>query len=92
MSAGSVALAVVEDMPLYELAIAREVFGTERTDLASPWYDLRLCAIRPHGTRTESGFVLFTDHGLDRLGDADTVIVPACRMPAWAPGCRSRHR
>ncbi|MEU4702459.1 helix-turn-helix domain-containing protein [Nonomuraea dietziae] len=77
MSAGSVALALVDDMPLFEVAIACEVFGPERTDLADPWYDFRLCAEKPAGTRSEFGFLQHTRHGLDALAEARTVIVPA---------------
>ncbi|WP_309114258.1 helix-turn-helix domain-containing protein [Saccharothrix sp.] len=73
----SVALAVIDDMPLFELAIACEVFGPQRTDLADPWYDLRLCAADPAGTRSEFGFWQRADHGLDALADAHTVVVPA---------------
>lgn len=77
VSAGSVALALVDDMPLFEVAIACEVFGPERTDLAEPWYDLRRCAANPAGTRSEFGFLQHARYGLDALAGADTVIVPA---------------
>lgn len=77
MSPGSVAVAVIDDMPLYEVAIACEIFGGEWPDLADPWYDLRLCALRPGSTRTESGFVLDTRHTLADLVSAETVIIPA---------------
>ncbi|GLZ09456.1 AraC family transcriptional regulator [Actinomadura sp. NBRC 104412] len=86
MSAGSVALVAIDDMPLYELAIAWEVFGTARPDLADPWYDLRLCAVRPGGTRAESGFMFHTPYGLDDLCDAETVIVPALPHACLKPG------
>ncbi|MGF6883862.1 AraC family transcriptional activator FtrA [Nocardia sp. GAS34] len=74
---GSVAVAMIDDMPLFELAIACEVFGPKRTDLADPWYDLHLCAANPGGTRSEFGFLQRADHGLAELAAADTVIVPA---------------
>lgn len=77
MNAGTVAVAVIDDMPIFELAIACEVFGTRRPELADPWYDMRLCAAEPGATRTESGFVVATRHGLSELAGADTVIVPA---------------
>ncbi|WP_037367110.1 helix-turn-helix domain-containing protein [Amycolatopsis orientalis] len=72
----TVAVALVDDMPLFELAIAAEVFGPSRTDLADPWYELRFCAAKPE-TRTEFGFRQHAGHGLDGLKDADTVLVPA---------------
>ncbi|GAA1021746.1 MULTISPECIES: helix-turn-helix domain-containing protein [Amycolatopsis] len=72
----TVGVALVDDMPLFELAIAAEVFGPSRTDLADPWYELRFCAAKPE-TRTEFGFRHHAGHSLDALKDADTVLVPA---------------
>ncbi|WP_433337463.1 helix-turn-helix domain-containing protein [Spirillospora sp. CA-294931] len=77
MGTGSVAVAVVDDMPIFELGIACEVFGTARPELADPWYEMRLCAARPGATRTESGFLVDTGYDLGDLAGADTVIVPA---------------
>lgn len=78
MTTGSVAVALIDGMPLYELGIVCEVFGPSRTDLADPWYELRLCADRAgDGARSEFGFTIGTRHGLDELVRADTVIVPA---------------
>jgi AraC family transcriptional activator FtrA len=67
-----VAMPVIEDMPMYELGIAYEVFGTPWAD---PWYSLRLCASGP--ARIESGFTLTPADGLDALADAETVLIPA---------------
>lgn len=72
----TVAVALVDDMPLFELAIAAEVFGPSRTDLADPWYELRFCAAKPE-TRTEFGFRHHASDSLAALKDADTVLVPA---------------
>lgn len=75
----SVAVAVTDGVPLFEVAIPCEVFGHhEVPGLPDPWYDFRLCAPRGR-TRTAAGFLSDTCHGLDALVDADTVIVPACR-------------
>lgn len=74
---GIVALAVTADMPMFELSIACEIFGTDRSELADPWYELRLCAAEPGATRTQSGFVLHTPYDLQALTAADTVVVPA---------------
>ncbi|WP_345278635.1 helix-turn-helix domain-containing protein [Streptomyces gulbargensis] len=52
---------------LYELSVATMVFGIPHTDLADPWYGLRVCGgPAPHST-----------HGLDGLTGAHTVIVPS---------------
>jgi AraC family transcriptional activator FtrA len=77
---GIIALAVTAGMPMFELSIAFEIFGTDRSELASPWYELRLCAADPGATWTQSGFVLHTPYDLDALTTADTVVVPA--LPA----------
>jgi transcriptional regulator GlxA family with amidase domain len=77
MGPGVVSLAVVDDMPIFELAIASEVFGTARTDLADPWYELRICTGSPGKTRTQGGFGMAAGYGLDALADSETVVVPA---------------
>ncbi|MGW5259542.1 helix-turn-helix domain-containing protein [Microbispora sp. NPDC004025] len=74
---GIVALAVTAGMPIFELSIACEIFGTERRELADPWYELRLCAARPGTTRMQNGFALHTPYDFRALGTAGTVVVPA---------------
>ncbi|WP_053846164.1 helix-turn-helix domain-containing protein [Streptomyces sp. NRRL B-24085] len=70
---GTVALAVTEGMLHFELSVAHEVFGSAPDAVAVPWYDISVCGPGPvHFGR----FRLEPDHGLDRLRDADTVIVP----------------
>src|SRR5690348_11751280 len=71
-----VALAVTDGTPLFELAGAYEIFGVDR-ELADPWYTLEVCGPRTAGV---GGWLRARpDHGLDRLADASTVIVPAWR-------------
>ncbi|MFI7235500.1 helix-turn-helix domain-containing protein [Streptomyces cyaneofuscatus] len=69
----SVALAVTDGMLHFELALACEVFGSGPPGGADSWYRLSLCG--PGAVRA-GRFRLEPDHGLDRLVDADTVIVP----------------
>lgn len=71
----SVALAVTEGVPIFEVAVPCEVFGPARADLADPWYDLTVCG--PDNVRVGGWFRTDTPHGLDALATADTVIVPA---------------
>ena len=73
-----VAVAVVDGVALFELAVACEVFGTDRRDLTPDWYDFSLVAAEPGEIRTQQGLVLDTDFGVEALGSADTIIVPAC--------------
>lgn len=71
-----VALAILPDAPLLELAAPCEVFGIDRPELADPWYALTVCQTEP-GARTAHGFLPTATGDLDDLVAADTVIVPA---------------
>ncbi|MER7460410.1 helix-turn-helix domain-containing protein [Micromonospora sp. NPDC126480] len=73
-----VAVAVTENLPIFELAVPQEVFGTDRRDIADPWYEMRLCAAEPGPLRATGGSWLNPSYGLDDLVEADTVLVPAC--------------
>ncbi|MFE5481681.1 helix-turn-helix domain-containing protein [Streptomyces sp. NPDC056527] len=70
---GTVALAVTDGMLHFELSVAYEVFGADLSRLADPWYDVTVCG--PDPVRF-GRFRMEPDHGLDRLPDADMVIVP----------------
>ncbi|MEU4779460.1 helix-turn-helix domain-containing protein [Micromonospora sp. NPDC023633] len=70
---GTVALAVTDGMLHFELSLAYEVFGSDLTGLADPWYRLTVCG--PAAVRV-GRFRLEPDCGLDQLAYADTVIVP----------------
>jgi AraC family transcriptional regulator, transcriptional activator FtrA len=78
----SVALAVTDGTPLFELAAACEVFGVDR-ELARPWYELTVCG--PDDAEVGGWLRASTRHGLESLADADTVIVPSCRDVSEAP-------
>ncbi|MFV2022224.1 helix-turn-helix domain-containing protein [Micromonospora sp. LOL_023] len=73
-----VAVAVTDEMPIFELAVPCEVFGIDRSDLVDPWYELRLCAAVPGRLRGPGGMGLEVPWSLSELERADTVIVPAC--------------
>jgi AraC family transcriptional regulator, transcriptional activator FtrA len=91
----SVALAVTDGTPLFELAAACEVFGVDR-GLTRRWYDFRICGQDDAevGGWLRAGIT----HGLDALADADTVLVPSCRDVAEPPplalvdAVRTAHR
>ena len=69
-------VAVVPDEPsLLELAAAVEVFGVDHSDLAEPWYELRVCTSRAAWKGSKSyGLAVAVPDGLEALADADTVI------------------
>jgi transcriptional regulator GlxA family with amidase domain len=77
MAGHVIAVAVTDGLPVFELAVPLEVFGVDRGDIVSPWYDLRLCAGQPGPLRTAGGLTVTPPYGLDELVRADTVLVPA---------------
>lgn len=78
MAPRTVAVAVTNGVPIFELAIPCEVFGYRRPDLTDSWYDFRVCVPAGERPRTAAGFAPETAHGLDALVEADTVVIPAC--------------
>ena len=81
---------VLDGFAPFELGVACEVFGIDRTDDGLPAYDFAVVAGEPGTLRSEAGFTLQTDSGLERLRAADLVIVPAhadhrCDRGDWPP-------
>jgi AraC family transcriptional regulator, transcriptional activator FtrA len=73
-----IAIPVTPGLPMFELAVAHEVFGP-RQDFPAPWwYEVQLCAVQNGPVRTAEGLVFDGAAGLRELVQADTVIIPAC--------------
>ncbi|MGI5242870.1 GlxA family transcriptional regulator [Dactylosporangium sp. CA-139066] len=72
-----VGLAVTDDMPVFELAVPCEVFGIDRSDLASPWYELRFAAATPGRHPARAGLSVDAPFSWPSLVEADTLILPA---------------
>ncbi|GAA4202211.1 GlxA family transcriptional regulator [Actinocatenispora rupis] len=72
----TVALALSDGVPLYELAAPCAIFGAPRPDTATTWYDFRVCG--PAGARVDRWFRAATEHTYEDLVGANTVVVPAC--------------
>jgi len=62
---------------MFELSVACEVFGLDRSYLADPWYSHRVAAAGPGPHRSPEGVCIQTPYGLEELARADTVVVPA---------------
>ena len=60
----------------FELGIACEVFGTDRADDGLPVHDFTLIAGCEDPIVTRHGFSIGVPHDLDRLDDADLIVVP----------------
>lgn len=72
----TIALALSDGVPLFELAAPCTIFGTGKPPEARSWYDFRVCS--PPGARVDQWFTAATPHTYADLVTADTVIVPAC--------------
>ncbi|MCO1659867.1 GlxA family transcriptional regulator [Pseudonocardia humida] len=73
-----VVLVASPGVPLFELAIAAQVFGTDRSDITPDWYEFAIVGVDGADTRIEHGISVPGGAGLPALRGADTVIVPAC--------------
>lgn len=76
-----VAVVVADGLSPFEFAVACEVFGFDRSDLASPWYRFEVCSRGGATITTETGFSIGAVHGLEALSRADTIVVPPFAQP-----------
>jgi transcriptional regulator GlxA family with amidase domain len=72
-----VAAVVVPGVAPFELGIAYEVFGIDRSDTGGPSFDFTLCTPEPGLVPTKGGFPILVEAGLEATEDADVVIVVA---------------
>ncbi len=74
-----VAVTLLEETSLFELAVPCAVFSGEG-------YELVRCATAPGGEqRAPGGLRLAAERGLDALREADLIVVPACMMDGYDP-------
>jgi len=88
--AHAVAIVVSDGVTLFELGVACEVFGGDwSATFGVPWYRSFVCAITPGPVTVDAGFQMLAADGVERIRDADTVIVlptvPYDRVPAGIP-------
>jgi transcriptional regulator GlxA family with amidase domain len=72
----TVAVVVANGLSPFEFGVACEVFGFDRSEIASPWYRFIICSPAASTIATETGFSLGGLLGLEALSAADTIIVP----------------
>ena len=77
----TVAALAFDGVSPFELSVACEVFGFDRSDLGVPWYRFMVCAVEGRPVVSEVGFEIHTPHGLDDLKRADTVIAGRMNRP-----------
>ncbi len=85
MPAHLVVTLVGPKVAMFELSVACEVFGLDRSELVDPWYRHRVAAAVPGPHTSPEGLVLETPYGLDELDRADTVVIPARIFPGDPP-------
>lgn len=94
MSPHRIAVVAFDRISPFHLAVPCQVFEA-RPDTDLPAFELRVCAADPGPLRTDAGFAIQVQHGLEALDDADTVIVPSWRdaaEPAPAALCQALRR
>jgi len=84
----TVAAVVDQGALTFDFAIPCEVFGIDRSDIASPWYDFLVVAAGERRVRTQTGFTIEAPHGLAALDRADTNVVPGWTSPEVEPDAK----
>ncbi|WP_428243267.1 GlxA family transcriptional regulator [Gynuella sp.] len=82
----AVAVVVTPKFSPFHLSIPSIIFGHER--YAAGRFRLRLCAEVAGQVASDSGFSVYTEHGLEGLADADMIIVPYWPDPDQLPSQR----
>lgn len=77
MSISRVAVVAIPGVQPFELGVAFEGFGVDRTNDGVPSYECTLVSMTETVT-TAAGWSLSTPHRLDFAADVDLVIIPAC--------------
>lgn len=78
----NVVVVAVPGVHPFELGIACEVFGIDRSNHGLPVYDFAVASAEPGRVPTGSGFSILVEHGLERIAAADLVVVPAAGVRA----------
>jgi transcriptional regulator GlxA family with amidase domain len=81
----NVAVVVGPNTPPFELGVVCEVFGFDRSQEGLPVYDFAVCSVEPGPVTTSGGFQIHTEHGLERLAEADLVAIPGWDQLETAP-------
>jgi transcriptional regulator GlxA family with amidase domain len=73
----NVVAVVLEEVHPFELGVACEVFGLDRSEQGLPVYDFAVASTRPGLLRTHARYRIEVPHGVERLATADLVVVTA---------------
>jgi transcriptional regulator GlxA family with amidase domain len=81
----NVAALVWDGVAPFELGVVCKAFGVDRSGDGLPVMDFAVCGAESGPVRTNGGFSICVDYGLDRAAEADLVAVPAMRIDQQAP-------
>ncbi|MFJ9636385.1 GlxA family transcriptional regulator [Streptomyces sp. NPDC101178] len=73
----NVAVLLLDEVHPFELGVLAEVFGLDRSEEGLPVHEFAVVSAEGPELRTHAGFTIRTEHGLERLEEADLVAVPA---------------
>lgn len=73
----NVAAVIFDGLNPFEFGASCEAFGLDRSDDGIPLLDFAVCAPTPGPVATSMGFSIEAPHGLDRVAEADLVVIPA---------------
>lgn len=79
MTLKNVAALVWDRVAPFELGVVCEAFGLDRSDMGLPVLDFAVCGVTPGRVASSTGFDLVVEHGLERVAEADLVVVPAMK-------------
>lgn len=73
----NVAVIVFDEVSPFELGVACEAWAIDRSGDGLPVMDFAVCSPDGRPVRTIAGFDVAVQHGLDRVAEADLVVLPA---------------
>jgi transcriptional regulator GlxA family with amidase domain len=73
----NVAVPIADGVAPFELGVACELFALDRSDQNLPRYDFALAAVDSRPVRSTAGYTIGTRYGLDRLAEADLIVIVA---------------
>ena len=71
-----VAVLLFDRPAMFEMSVAIEVWGNDRTHQGVPYSEVRMCSNEGPTLQVDSGFEMKLDHDLAALEWADTVVIP----------------
>ncbi len=75
-----VALIAIPGVAPFEFGVVCEVFGIDRSDTGGPAFELVIATADPGPVTTSLGYDMHIMTGLDAVGDADLIAVPAHKL------------